>query len=122
MFITFVAEIKLKFIKQEVIMPRGDRTGPNGAGAMSGRRAGFCVGNNVPGYQNSNNFYGGGRGFGFRHGFRKGGYSGYDSYGFRYGRNLYPSEPIDKKTLLEEQIESLKKQLTNLEDQYKNLA
>lgn len=103
-------------------MPRGDRTGPNGAGAMSGRRMGFCVGNKVPAYQNFDDTFVGGRGFGFRHGFRRGGYSGYGAYGFRYGRDLYPSEPIDKKTLLEEQIENLKKQLSNLEDQYKNLA
>jgi hypothetical protein len=31
-------------------MPRGDGTGPNGMGPMSGRAAGFCGGNEVPGY------------------------------------------------------------------------
>lgn len=30
-------------------MPSGDRTGPMGMGPMTGRRAGYCVGNSVPG-------------------------------------------------------------------------
>lgn len=33
-------------------MPRGDKTGPLGQGPMTGRAAGFCAGNNVPGYAN----------------------------------------------------------------------
>lgn len=31
-------------------MPRGDGTGPMGMGPMTGRAAGYCVGNNVPGF------------------------------------------------------------------------
>ena len=31
-------------------MPRGDRTGPMGAGAMTGRRMGICTGSAAPGY------------------------------------------------------------------------
>ena len=34
-------------------MPRGDRTGPTGAGPMTGRAAGFCAGYQVPGYMNA---------------------------------------------------------------------
>ena len=30
-------------------MPRGDRTGPEGEGPMTGHQAGFCAGNDVPG-------------------------------------------------------------------------
>jgi hypothetical protein len=41
-------------------MPRGDGTGPNGAGTMTGRGAGYCAGFSVPG------FVGGGRGRGMR--------------------------------------------------------
>lgn len=41
-------------------MPRGDGSGPQGAGAMTGRGAGYCAGNNVSGFQN------GGTGFGKR--------------------------------------------------------
>lgn len=33
-------------------MPRGDRTGPEGRGPMTGRRAGYCAGYEVPGYAN----------------------------------------------------------------------
>lgn len=33
-------------------MPRGDRTGPMGAGAKSGRSAGFCAGFGLPGLAN----------------------------------------------------------------------
>lgn len=33
-------------------MPRGDGTGPVGAGPMTGRGAGFCAGYSVPGYMN----------------------------------------------------------------------
>ena len=31
-------------------MPRGDRTGPEGEGPLTGRQAGFCAGNDRPGY------------------------------------------------------------------------
>ena len=33
-------------------MPRGDGTGPNGDGPMTGRGAGYCTGSNVPGSLN----------------------------------------------------------------------
>ena len=54
-------------------MPRGDRTGPGGAGPASGRGLGYCQGNDAPGF--SNQAYGRGRGwrrswgggFGWRH-------------------------------------------------------
>ena len=41
-------------------MPRGDGTGPSGTGPMTGRAAGYCVGNTAPGFISSP----GGRGFG----------------------------------------------------------
>lgn len=52
-------------------MPRGDRTGPAGAGPMSGRGAGFCAGYQTTGFQNSGGGFGRGcgRGFGFRNRF-----------------------------------------------------
>ncbi|MDD5466997.1 MAG: DUF5320 domain-containing protein [Anaerolineales bacterium] len=43
-------------------MPRGDRTGPAGAGSLTGRRAGYCAGNPVPGFANPGVAYG--RGWG----------------------------------------------------------
>ena len=33
-------------------MPRGDGTGPTGAGPMTGRAAGYCAGYSVPGTAN----------------------------------------------------------------------
>ncbi len=53
-------------------MPFGDRTGPLGLGAMTGRRAGYCAGYATPGYMNRFGQFGpfrsmhrgGGRGFG----------------------------------------------------------
>lgn len=48
-------------------MPGGDRTGPYGAGSMTGRGAGFCAGYTVPGYVNpvgGRGFFGLGRGGG----------------------------------------------------------
>ncbi len=52
-------------------MPRGDGTGPDGAGSITGRGAGFCAGYNIPGYANQvrggrDGEFGGGRGFGGR--------------------------------------------------------
>jgi len=45
-------------------MPRGDRTGPWGAGPMTGRAAGYCAGYPVPGYMNPIPRYGRGWGRG----------------------------------------------------------
>jgi hypothetical protein len=46
-------------------MPRGDRTGPEGTGPMTGRGAGYCAGYDVPGYMNSGPGRGFGRGLGY---------------------------------------------------------
>ena len=56
-------------------MPGGDRTGPMGAGPMTGRGTGICAGYEVPGYVNTNfgRGFGGGRGHGFGRGFQGGG-------------------------------------------------
>lgn len=57
-------------------MPGGDRTGPRGAGPITGRGLGFCAGYDVPGYLQGGvgrpgwrGFYprGGGGGYGYRH-------------------------------------------------------
>lgn len=49
-------------------MPRGDRTGPAGAGPMTRRGAGFCTGFNTVGGGFGR---GCGRGFGFRNRFKQ---------------------------------------------------
>ena len=55
-------------------MPGGDRTGPMGAGAMTGRAAGLCVGNSALGNitAGTGRGYGMGRGRGMGRGIRGG--------------------------------------------------
>ena len=53
-------------------MPRGDATGPRGAGPMTGRAAGFCAGYGAPGFASGPTAVGrmhcfGGGGRGWRH-------------------------------------------------------
>jgi len=58
-------------------MPRGDGTGPNGQGPMTGRAMGYCAGNEAPGFvygsqggRGMRRSFGRGMGRGFRQGFR----------------------------------------------------
>ncbi|MBN1518314.1 DUF5320 domain-containing protein [Candidatus Sumerlaeota bacterium] len=57
-------------------MPRGDRTGPMGAGPKSGRAAGYCAGFGAPGSMNQAPGQGRGMGFGRGRGFAGGGGGG----------------------------------------------
>ncbi len=102
-------------------MPRGDRRGPNGMGPMTGRGAGFCNGNNAPGFMN-NGVAGGGYGMGAGRGFgnrRMGG-----GYGRGYGQGSGPyntAAPIagyskEAETgAIENEIAFLKNQLKAME-------
>lgn len=45
-------------------MPGGDRTGPRGEGQMTGRKLGYCTGNDYPGYSAGPDFSERGRGLG----------------------------------------------------------
>jgi len=67
-------------------MPRGDRTGPWGAGPMTGRAAGYCAGYPVPGYMNPGRGYGRGFGRGWGRGFGRG-------WGRGFGRGWYAYPP-----------------------------
>jgi hypothetical protein len=62
-------------------MPRGDGTGPQGLGSMTGRAAGYCAGSGTPG--NANAALGRGFGVGFGRGL------GFRGTGFRYGGSGY---------------------------------
>ena len=78
-------------------MPRGDRTGPMGMGPMTGRGAGYCTGNPVPGYMNptggfGRGFGGGGRGRGYRNMYYATGMPGWDRSG-AYPTGAYPAAP-----------------------------
>jgi hypothetical protein len=61
-------------------MPRGDRTGPGGAGPMTGRAAGYCAGYSVPGYLNTVGGWGRGRGRGYGKGWGRGFGRGWYAY------------------------------------------
>jgi len=86
-------------IETEGNMPRGDKTGPEGRGSMTGRGLGNCSGSGEPGYTAGN------RGRGFRRGFGGG-----------FGRACSRIETgVSEKTLLENEIRILKDKLGSLE-------
>ncbi len=68
-------------------MPYGDRTGPAGAGPMTGRRAGYCAGFDRPGSMNPGQGFGYGMGRGGGYGMGRGG-GGFGGHG-RGWRNQY---------------------------------
>ena len=82
-------------------MPRGDRTGPAGAGPMSGRGAGFCAGFNTAGYQTAGGGFGRGcgRGYGFRN---------------RFAQPIQPSPTVELSEL-KEQMARIEKRLGELQ-------
>ena len=110
--------VQIITIKKEVIMPRGDRTGPAGEGPLTGRRMGYCAGYDHPGFINLERGYGrgfrGGSGYGrgFGPGFRHG-------YGDYYHGN---SPGVSEKTVIENEIRILKDQLSTLEERLSKLG
>ena len=123
-------------------MPRGNRTGPRGDGPMTGRGAGYCAGNDRPGFASSafgggfgrgfgqgrGMAYGRGRGFGQGRGFGRG--MGYDVPGFRepdpyYSRTVpvyrEPS-PEDEKKYLEDVVKDLEAELENVKTRINELV
>lgn len=101
-------------------MPRGDRTGPAGAGAMTGRRAGYCAGFAVPGYMNTTaprrglGFAGGGRGW--RNMFYATGLPGWQSYGYSPVSQQDETESLKTQAgWLKEQLDAINKRLEELE-------
>ena len=106
-------------------MPWGDRTGPLGAGPMTGRGAGYCAGYPVPGYANPIGRFAafgfgrgfGGRGRGFRHWFYATGMPGWMRSGFSPLPYQFSKE--DEKSFLKQQVDFLTK---TIEDINKRLA
>ena len=88
-------------------MPRGDGTGPNGQGSMTGRRRGFCAGFNTPGFMNS----------GFGRGFARGRGFGWKS------RFVHPiSQQVQSTTIREKQEKQfLEQELTALKEEVKEI-
>jgi len=87
-----------------IVMPGKDKTGPQGAGSMTGRRMGYCADNET---QSSVNF-GRGGGFGMGRGNRRG-----FGFGMQGGRNTASSSNADNSSL-ENEIVDLKSQLSSL--------
>ena len=102
-------------------MPRGDRSGPNGMGPMTGRTFGFCAGNNAPGYASAPGpgrgmAWGGGRarGFGMGRGMAWGcgGYGGaYGGRGMAWNRPEAPAAPENRKAVLEDEMAALEERM-----------
>lgn len=95
-------------------MPGGDRTGPWGAGPMTGRGAGYCAGYSVPGYLNTGFGYGRRRGRGFGRGRGRGWY-GYPQPG--YGQ---PVTPQVYPAVVQQQAPE--QEIVNLENYQKDLV
>lgn len=111
-------------------MPGGDRTGPMGMGAMTGRGTGYCAGFGMPGYANPAPGHGFGMGYGRGRGFGGGGrgrrnmfyatglpgWMRFGGYGAPYG---YPTpyqqaNPEMEKQALKQQAEDLQSELDSI--------
>jgi len=117
-------------------MPKGDRTGPMGTGAMSGRAAGVCAGFNSPGYARPMNAGGAGMRAGRRRGGWRGPAAGGRGWCFRpfatgpmgrmgsggYGSALQPLDPeLERETLrnrsrvLQSELDAVKRRLAEIQ-------
>ena len=110
-------------------MPGGDRTGPMGMGAMTGRAAGYCAGSGMPGYANlapgrgfgmgvgrGRGFGGRGDGRGWRNMFYATGLPGWMRFGGHGAPHGYPasyqkSDPEMEKQALKSQADALQSEL-----------
>ena len=110
-------------------MPGGDRTGPVGLGPQTGRGAGYCTGNPVPGYANPGwGGFGGGFGRGGGRGHRhRNWYYATGLPGWARGRwgvlterprilNQMPPPNIDELTMLKQQAGYYEDALKDIKD------
>ena len=117
-------------------MPAGNRTGPQGMGPRTGRAAGYCAGNDRPGYANQGFGRGFGRGMfgrrafggrGFRnwfHGTGQPGWMGYGAYPGAYPTaapvSMTPEQEQDElkaqEAWLQEQLDAVRGQLNKEPD------
>ncbi|MHA1682238.1 MAG: DUF5320 domain-containing protein [Promethearchaeota archaeon] len=119
-------------------MPRGDGTGPDGYGPMTGRALGYCAGFNAPGYVNgSGRGMGMGRGRAMGGGRGRGGGAGYGlGMAWRRGWGVpvynapvqgYPPQVDNvqvlksQKAALEAQVESVKNALETISKKLEEL-
>jgi hypothetical protein len=117
-------------------MPRGDGTGPMGAGPMTGRGAGYCAGYGMPGYAGGAPWCGygygygrglgrgrgfGGGGRGWRHMYYATGQPGWMRFGGYPPEHAQPDPEAEKRFLgdradaLQAELEYIKKRLSEIE-------
>ncbi|MCG7849523.1 MAG: DUF5320 domain-containing protein [ANME-2 cluster archaeon] len=98
-------------------MPGGDRTGPSGLGPRTGRAAGYCARNPVPGYMNpilDRGYYrGGGRG-------RRNLYYATGLTGWQRGAYSYPP-PVVQTITKEQELAELKDMAENMEHKLEDI-
>jgi hypothetical protein len=112
--------------REDKKMPGGDRTGPMGMGPMTGRAAGYCAGNDMPGYINPIP----GRGFWGRGGWGRGWRRGYYAAGFPswapYGAGMTPYQayggPYVPQPTPEQELEVLKGQAKYFQDALQDIS
>ena len=101
-------------------MPRGDRTGPQGVGPMTGRGAGICAGYDVPGYMNESFGPGFGRGRGAGMGGGRGWRHRYYATGVPgWGRQFarpYAPPVVNPKVARDEELLQLKQQAQHIKE------
>lgn len=100
-------------------MPRGDKTGPTGMGAMTGRGLGSCNGNETTGFVRGTARGGFGRGFNSR-GVGRGGFfgNGFGRGNFGFGNRSFPvaeNTASNDASYLENEIDALKRELKAME-------
>ncbi len=106
-------------------MPRGDGTGPQGAGSMTGRAAGYCAGFGQPDFANAGPGFGRGRGGGMGRGAWCGGGRGWRNMVYATGlpgwqRGAMPAAtptPEQQQNVLKAQAAALEQQLGVLQQQ-----
>ncbi len=116
-------------------MPGGDRTGPRGEGARTGRGAGFCSGNESPGYMSPGPGYGGGmrggmggmgrmgggRGRGYRHIYNATGLPRWARGGGYPEAQNDPAYAADDLGSLKQEADLIEKRLKSIIDRIKDI-
>ena len=106
-------------------MPGGDRTGPMGAGPMTGRAGGFCAGFNAPGFANFG-FGGRGRGLGRGMGGRGRGFG--RGFGWGAGAAFAPyyspagtMDPKQESEYLKNEVQMMEQEIKDINNRIKEI-